>query len=147
MKPNIVDDSITMRQNRPSRLRLRAFTLIEMTIVMMVLLALIGIGMYSTNAIKAWQLGRQASETLRSVYTAQKLYLSDNPTVAVTSLTPALLIPYLPNKATTMPTVTSLTGATLNVKVTVFPPVVDNGSGVAYDPSGSTKDSLWDVGE
>jgi len=138
-----------MKRNRPSRLRqrLRAFTLLEMTLVIMVLLALISVGFYSAGAIKTWRLGRQASESLRSVYTAQKLYLSDNPTAAVTSLTNALLIPYLPNKATTMPTVTSLTGATLNIKVTVFPPVVDSGSGVAYDPSGSTKDSLWDVGE
>ena len=149
MKPIVVHDCIAMKRNRPSRLRLclRAFTLIEMTIVLMILLALIGIGMYSTNAIKVWRLGRLASESLRSVYTAQKIYLSDNPTVAVTALTGALLIPYLPNQAATMPTVTSLTGATLSIKVTVFPPVVNNGSGVAYDPSGSTTDSLWDVGE
>lgn len=140
---------ILMKQFRPLRLRSRppAFTLLEMTLVIMVLLALISVGMYSGSAIKTWRLGRQASESLRSVYTAQKLYLSDNPTVQVTSLSNTLLIPYLTSKATSMPTVTSLTGATLSIKVTVFPPVVDNGSGVAYDPSGSTTDSLWDVGE
>ena len=140
---------ILMKQFRSLRLRSRpaAFTLLEMTLVIMVLLALISVGMYSGSAIKTWRLGRQASESLRSVYTAQKLYLSDNPTVQVTSLTNTLLIPYLTSKATSMPTVTSLTGATLSIKVTVFPPVVDNGSGVAYDPSGSTTDSLWDVGE
>ena len=149
MKSNFVHDSIAMNPYRPFHLRqrLRAFTLLEMTLVIMVLLGLIGIGMYSTTAIKTWRLGRQASESLRTVYTAQKLYLSDNPTASVTALTGALLIPYLPNKATAMPTVTSLTGTTLNIKVTVFPPVVDNGAGVAYDPSGSSTDSLWDVGE
>jgi prepilin-type N-terminal cleavage/methylation domain-containing protein len=148
MKTLFHNYSIEMNEFRPFRLRqrLRAFTLLEMTIVIMVLLILIGIGLYSTSAIKTWRLGREASETLRSVYTAQRLYLSDNPTAAVTSLTDALLIPYLPNKAATMPTITTLTGATLPVKVTVFPPVVNNG-GTTYDPSGSTKDSLWDVGE
>jgi type II secretory pathway pseudopilin PulG len=151
MKLINVHISILMKQFRPFRLRPqsrpRAFTLLEMTLVIMVLLALISVGMYSGSAIKTWRLGRQASESLRSVYTAQKLYLADNPTVPVTSLTPALLIPYLTNRATSMPTVTSLTGATLTIKVTVFPPVVDSGSGVAYDPSGSPTDSLWDVGE
>ncbi len=124
-----------------------AFTLLEMTIVIMVLLALIGIGLFSGNPINTWRLGRDAGESLRCAYTAQKLYLSDNPLVEVTSLTNHLLIPYLPNKATSMPTVTSLTGATLSIKITVFPPVVDNGSGGAYDPSQSSTDSLWDVGE
>jgi len=151
MKLIVVHVYILMKKFRPfclrPRSRARAFTLLEMTLVIMVLLALISVGMYSGSAIKTWRLGRQASESLRSVYTAQKLYLADNPTVAVTSLTPTLLIPYLTNKATSMPTVTSLTGATLNIKVTVFPPVVDSGSGVAYDPSGSPTDSLWDVGE
>ena len=149
MKPIVVHISNLMQPFRPWLLwsRPRGFTLLELTLVIMVLLALVSVGMYSGSAIKTWRLGRQASESLRSVYTAQKGFLADNPTVPVTSLTNALLIPYLTNKAASMPTVTSLTGATLNIKVTVFPPVVDNGSGVAYDPSGSTTDSLWDVGE
>lgn len=137
---------------RLSRLRQRprAFTLLEMTIVIMVLLILVGTGLSVSGSIRQWQLGREASETLRSVYTAQRLYLSDNPTVAVSSLTTdkaALLIPYLPNQAIAMPTVKSLTGATLNIKFDVFPPVVNDGSNKAYDPSGSSTDSLWDVGE
>jgi hypothetical protein len=46
-----------------------------------------------------------------------------------------------------MPTVKSMTGATLSVIVNVSPPVINAGSGVTYDPSGSNRDSLWDVGE
>ena len=125
----------------------RAFTLLEMSIVILVLLALIGTGLFVSKQMDEWKLGRQASETLRSVYSAQRMYLADNPTASVGSLTPTLLIPYLPNQATSMPTVTSLTGTQLSILITVSPPVVNAGSGVTYDPSGSNTDSLWDVGE
>ena len=75
------------------------------------------------------------------------MYLADNPTASVSTLTSTLLIPYLPNQATSMPTVKSLTGANLSILVNVSPPVINAGSGTTYDPSGSSKDSLWDVGE
>jgi prepilin-type N-terminal cleavage/methylation domain-containing protein len=123
------------------------FTLIELTVVIVVLLSLMQTGFFVSRKINEWKLGRDAAETLRTVYTAQRLYLADNPTVSVNSLTATLLIPYLPNQATTIPTVKSLTGADLPIIVNVYPPVVNDGSGVAYDPSGNSKDSLWDVGE
>lgn len=125
----------------------RAFTLLEMSIVLLVLLTLIGTSLFGTRKIDEWKLGRQASETLRSVYSAQRMYLADNPTASVSGLTSTLLIPYLPNGATTMPTVKSLTGTNLSILVNVSPPVINAGSGTTYDPSGSSKDSLWDVGE
>ncbi len=75
------------------------------------------------------------------------MYLADNPTVPVANITAANVLAYLPNGATVMPTVKSLTGTTLSILVTVSPPVINAGSGTAYDPSGSNKDSLWDVGE
>ena len=125
----------------------RAFTLLEMTIVILVLLTLIGIGTFSSGKISEWQLGREAGETLRSVYSAQRMFLADNPTTLVSNITGANLIPYLPNNATAMPTVESLTGSTLSILVNQSPPVINAGSGVAYDPSGSSTDSLWDVGE
>ncbi len=118
-----------------------------MTIVIMVLLALIRTGLYVTTKMDEWKLGRDASETLRTVYSAQRMYLADNPTVAVTDITSALIIPYLPNGVTTMPTVKSLVNTQLSILVNVSPPVINAGSGVTYDPSGSNKDSLWDVGE
>ncbi|MCP5533347.1 MAG: type II secretion system protein [Akkermansiaceae bacterium] len=124
-----------------------AFTLLEMTIVIMVLLALISTGLFVNNKMDEWKLGKQAGETLRTVYAAQRMYLADNPTAAVSSITNAKIIPYLPNQATTMPKVTSLVGTQLNILVNVSPPVINGGSGVTYDPSGSSNDSLWDVGE
>jgi len=136
-----------MKLSHASNSRRGAFTLVEMTLVILILMILIAVGFQVANMSKTTRLGRQASEALRTVYTAQRLFLADNPATPVTSLTNALLIPYLPNRATTMPTVESLTGSTLTIKVTTFPPVVDSGGGVTYDPSGNSKDSLWDVGE
>ena len=130
-----------------SRKPQKAFTLLEMTVVILVLLSLIKIGLFTFSKMDEWRLGREASETLRSVYSAQRMYLADNPTASVSQITSTLLLPYLPNHANAMPTVTSLTGATLGLLINVSPPTINAGSGVAYDPSGSTHDSLWDVGE
>ena len=139
---------ITPRSPRRSQ---RAFTLLEMSIVIMVLLALMKIGLFTSSKMDEWKLGRSASETLRGVYSAQRMYLADNPTTAPSALTDALLLPYMANNAggalTVMPKVKSLAGASLGISVNVTPPVINAGSGVAYDPSGSNKDSLWDVGE
>jgi len=136
-----------MKMPHPSRRSNRAFTLLEMTIVIMVLMALLKVGVMSSTQMDNWKLGRNASESLRSVYSAQRMYLADNPTASVANLTNELLLPYLPNNMTAMPTIKSLTGSSLAVIVTVSPPVINAGSGVTYDPSGSNKDTLWDVGE
>lgn len=125
----------------------RGFTLLEMTIVIMVLIALISTGLFVTRKMDEWKLGREASETLRTVYSAQRMYLADNPTVAVSSLTSTQIIPYLPNQATAMPTVKSLVNTNLSIIVNQSPPVINAGSNTVYDPSGNSKDSLWDVGE
>jgi prepilin-type N-terminal cleavage/methylation domain-containing protein len=139
---------ITPRSSRRSN---RAFTLLEMTIVIMVLLALMKIGLFTSAKMDEWKLGRAASETLRGVYAAQRMYLADNPTTAPSAITEALVLPYMANNSvgalTALPTVKSLTGTTLGILVNVSPPVINAGSGVTYDPSGSNKDSLWDVGE
>jgi len=136
-----------MKVNRPARYGSSGVTLIEMSLVMFLLVTLMSMGLFFNTKIAEWKAGRIAAETLRGVYSAQRLYLSDNPTTAVSSLTSTMLIPYLPNQATSMPTITSLTNTTLTIKITVSPPTINNGSGGNYDPSGSTKDSLWDVGE
>jgi predicted lipoprotein len=74
------------------------------------------------------------------------MFLADNPTTLVANITAAQLIPYLPNQATAIPTVKALTGVTMTIRVNVNPPNINNGSGGIYDPSGSSNDSLWDVG-
>lgn len=136
-----------MNTHGSPRTRHAGVTLIEMTLVIFLLIALMSTGMFFSGRIADWRAGREASETLRAVYAAQRLYLSDNPTTTVSSLTEALLLPYLPNRPATFPTITSLTNSTLTVRVNVSPPTINNGSGGSYDPSGNTRDSLWDVGE
>ncbi len=132
----------------------RAFTLLEMTIVIMVLLALMKIGLFTSSKMDEWKLGRAASETLRGVYAAQRMFLADNPLVAPNTITAAMILPYMANNAagplTVMPTVKSLTGANLAILVNVSPPQITSGGGVIYDPSASPpnyEDSLWDVGK
>jgi hypothetical protein len=118
-----------------------------MTIVILVLLALTRIGFVSSKKMSDWKAGRAASETLRSVYTAQRLFLADNPTTAVTAITSGQIAPYMPNNAGAVPTVKSLSGTNLSIIVNQSPPIINAGSGTRYDPSGSFTDSLWDVGE
>lgn len=123
------------------------FTLVEMTVVIMVLMTLLGTGLFVSKQYSNWQLGRLAAEELRGVFAAQRMYLADNPTAVVANITTAQIIPYLPSRATVMPTVISLTGTTLSIRVSVTPPNINNGAGGVYDPSGTTTDSLWDVGQ
>lgn len=129
----------------------RGFTLIEMSVVIFVLLALMTSGFFVSNVVGKWKLSRDASETLRGVYVAQRTYLADNPTVPVTSLTQALLLPYLPNNPATFPTATSLTSTVIYARVNVSPPYMTTTAGgiagVRYDPSATITDSQWDVGE
>lgn len=124
-----------------------AFTLLEMTMVIMVMMALLSTGFVVTSKMDEWKKGREASEVLRSVYTAQRLYLADNPTKVVSTIVAADIIPYMRTSATSLPTVTSLEKTQLSIIVSKSPPVINAGSGVAYDPSGSSTDSLWDVGQ
>lgn len=127
--------------------RLAGFTLIEMSLVIFLLIALMTTGIMFSGAIGKWKAGREASETLRGVYVAQRTYLADHPTVAVTTLTEAKLLPYLPSKDATFPKVQGLDATLRSINVTVSPPVVKDSGGGIYDPSGDPKDSLWDVGE
>ena len=132
-----------------SRVR-QAFTLLEMSIVIMVLIALISMGFYFNGAIDQWRAGSLAAETLRSVYIAQRTWLADNPTRTVADLAGAngrnTLLPYLPGNPATFPNVQGLEGQTLDLRITVIPPRLFD-AGNTYDPSGNNSDGLWDVGQ
>jgi len=126
------------------------FTLIELSVVIFILIALLSMGFGLSKSIDKWKKGKEASETLRSIYTAQRLYLADHPTTPLNTLTYAMLTPYIPNGTGTMPSTRSMEGAALSANIRVSPPVWvtgANGTGTTYDPSGNNSDSLWDVGQ
>jgi type II secretory pathway pseudopilin PulG len=133
--------STSVKASRP------AFTLVELSLVIGLLIAMLSTGFYFSTAISDWKKGREASEILRSAYVAQRTYLADYPSTDVSTLTRAQLLQYVPNAPTSFPTVKALDDSVLQVNVSVSPPVVDSGDGSAYDPSGDPGDSLWDVGE
>lgn len=118
-------------------------TLVELSIVIATLILLTGIVSLGSGAYSKYRDGQLAGEILRSVKAAQMLYLADNPSTSVSSLTQAMLQPYMPNA--TWPTLPKVGSQQPTINWAVFPPVaVLNGQ--TYDPSGSPTDGLWDVG-
>lgn len=124
---------------RPGNSVASGFTLVEMTVVIAVILVLVGAASLGLRPYYAYRDGRDAGEKLRSVKAAQLMFLADNPSTPVTSLTQALLLPYMPNG--TWPTLPSINNTVPTINCTVFPPVAS-----ITDPSGSPTDGIWDVG-
>lgn len=122
-----------------------AFSILEVTLVVALLLALASISFLGFSSYSEWTKGREASIDLRSVYIAQRAYLADHPTEDVATLGPDLIIPYLPGGAE-LPSIVSLEGIPLEIDLTSMPPVFLEG-GAPYDPSDRTDDGLWDVGK
>ena len=120
-------------------------TLVELSLTLALLLAFASVVAFSLGGMNTWKLGRRASVDLQSVYLAQKSYLADHPTVAISGISATDLQPYLPTTMTSVPTVEALDGSPLTIDFSVMPPVVSGGSGT-YDPSGDSEDALWDVG-
>jgi prepilin-type N-terminal cleavage/methylation domain-containing protein len=124
--------------------RLKAgFTLVEMSITIAIILVLVGGASLGIQPYIAYRDGRTAGEMLTAVKAAQLMYLSDFPATPVTSITPALILPYMPHG--TWPTLPLVGGVAPTINCAVFPPVALLGATI-YDPSGSATDSLWDAG-
>jgi prepilin-type N-terminal cleavage/methylation domain-containing protein len=119
------------------------FTLVEMSITIAIILVLVGGASLGIQPYIAYRDGRTAGEMLSAVKAAQLMYLSDFPATPVTSLTPALILPYMPHG--TWPTLPLVGGVAPTINCAVFPPVALLGA-TSYDPSGSATDSLWDAG-
>ncbi|WP_018970716.1 type II secretion system protein [Rubritalea marina] len=119
-------------------------TLIELTVVISIILVMLSTVLISVTAYRDWQEGIEAGETLKGVYQAQRLFLADNPTTNVGTITNADIIPYLPDSfGGVMPTVTGLDGVVYAITVNVSPPIITGYT----DPSGSTDDGQWDAGK
>jgi type II secretory pathway pseudopilin PulG len=119
-------------------------TLVELSVTIAVILILAGIITLSVKPFVAYRDGTRAGEMLRSVKAAQLMYLADNPATAITALTQANLLPYMPQG--NWPTLPSVNGQPTTINFNVFPPVAML-NGNPYDPSGSPTDGLWDVGQ
>ncbi|MFC4995464.1 type II secretion system protein [Rubritalea tangerina] len=119
----------------------RGVTLIELTIVIGILILLASSTTIGFNIYQDWKKGLDAGEQIKAVYQAQKLYLADNPTVTVDSITADNLLEYLPDNMDAIPVITGLDGANYEINVNVSPPTIDT------DFSGTPDDSLWDAGK
>lgn len=124
----------------------KGMSLLEISLVIFLILGLAALFMGMAFPISDWRKAKNAGLDLQAVYTAQKTYLADHPTQAVSTITSAQLIPYLPNNMAAIPTPEGLGGATLTIDFTVIPPLLKNGASV-YDPSGKSDDGLWDAGK
>ncbi len=121
-------------------------SLLEISLVIFLILGLAALFMGMAFPISDWRKGKNAGLDLLAVYTAQKTYLADHPTQAVSTITSAQLIPYLPNSMAAIPTPEAIDGSTLTIDIAVIPPVLKSGT-VAYDPSGKADDGIWDPGK
>ena len=136
------------KSNEPSgssHFRASGFTLVELSVTIALIILLAGAASLGIKPYYAYRDGRAAGEALRSVKAAQLMFLADHPSTLVSALTPDAnpttgLYPYMPNG--TWPILPSLNGAVPTIVCNQFPP----GISVA-DPSGSTTDGLWDVGQ
>ena len=122
----------------------RGTTLVELSVAIAVILLLAGAASLAIKPYLAYRDGRAAGEMLRAVKAAQLMYLSDNPSTLPANLTQAELLPYMPNGAwSTLP---SVNGQVPTINCAQFPPVAVL-NGAPYDPSPTTTDGLWDVGQ
>jgi prepilin-type N-terminal cleavage/methylation domain-containing protein len=134
----------------------KGFTLLELTVVLVVLLTLIGVGFSSFNGYNNWKKAAEAGTRLRAVYTAQVTYLSEHPTVEVENLAMTDIIPYLASGGGFLTSaipdpvdlkeidifIVDLNEGKLQIKVDKSPPYITGD----YDPSGDPDDGQWDVG-
>jgi prepilin-type N-terminal cleavage/methylation domain-containing protein len=149
-KSRIPSDSLAKNDDRgfgsrdlhASRAR-GGFTLVEMSVTIAMILVLVGGASLGIQPYLAYRDGRASGEMLRAVKAAQLMYLSDYPSTPVTSLTQALILPYMPHG--TWPTLPLVNGVAPTINCAVFPPIAVLG-GTPYDPSGSATDDLWDAG-
>ena len=126
--------------------RLRAFTLIEITLVLAILMGLAAIGGITANQYWHYRDARDAGDSLRAVKNAVRLYLADHPLEQISTLTQAEILPYMPNGVWPTLPKTVDGSAVPTISFNVFPPTAVVG-GTNYDPTAATNDGLWDSGK
>lgn len=138
-----------LTSNKHKRLRAkmkRGLTLIEMTVVIVILIVLVGMSMFAVNGYREWQVASEATQKLRMIYNAQRTYLAEHPTTDVADVEAADIIPYLSDSSAALPIAKDLDGNDLGVMIKESPPYFLDSNDQRYDPSGQPSDGLWDVG-
>lgn len=129
-----------------ARRRQAGFSLVEISLVISLMLGLAAIVGFNIAAMQAWQAGKTASLNLQAVYAAQRSYMADHPSADMATVPKEQLQGYLPDGWSTFPVFVSLDYDALELDHTTMPPRLYL-SGTLYDPSDSTSDGLWDVGQ
>lgn len=124
----------------------RGFSLIEISLVIALLLALSTFAGLTITSVRNWQRGKDAALSLQAVYSAQRGYLADHPTANIALVSTTQLQAYLPEGWSAMPVFTGLENEVLTLDHTVMPPKI-YANGAIYDPSGKADDGLWDTGK
>jgi len=135
-----------MKHRRPCRNTSAGFSLLEVSLVIALLLALSTFAGITVTSVRNWQRGKDAALSLQAVLAAQRSYLADHPTANIAMVSSAQLQVYLPEGWSTMPVFTGLNDETLTLDHTVMPPRIF-ADGVVYDPSKRPDDGLWDTGK
>jgi prepilin-type N-terminal cleavage/methylation domain-containing protein len=119
----------------------RGTTLIELSVTIAVILILVGTASLCIKPYYDYRDGRAAGETLQMVNAARLMYLSDHPATDLANLTQADLLPYIPNTNGVWPLLPPINGIRPTIDFTHFRVVS------TLDPSPSTTDGLWDIGQ
>jgi prepilin-type N-terminal cleavage/methylation domain-containing protein len=117
------------------------FTLIEMAVVIATILVLAGAASLGIKPYYDYRDGRAAGETLQTVNAARLMYLSDHPATDLANLTQDDLLPYMPTANGVWPLLPPINGVRPTIDFTHFRVVS------TLDPSPSTTDGLWDIGQ
>lgn len=130
----------------PRRFHPHGFSLVEISLVIALLLALSTFAGLTVTSVRNWQRGKDAGLSLQAVFAAQRAYLADHPTANIALVSSAQIEAYLPEGWSTMPSFTGLENEAITLDHTVMPPRL-YANGAVYDPSGKMDDGLWDTGK
>ena len=130
----------------------KGFTLIELTVVIVLILSIASISTFTVQSYVTWKEGIEAGAKLKEIHIAQKLYLADFPLETPSELADPVnkqkFLNYLDSFNKHLPIINAKKkdgGSELEINILVIPPtlLLNNQE---YDPTGK-KDNLWDAGQ
>lgn len=135
-----------MKVPPPATAAARGFSLVEISLVIALLLALSTFAGLTVTSVRNWQRGKDAALSLQAVFAAQRAYLADHPTANIALVSSTQLQAYMPEGWSNLPSFTGLADEAITLDHTAMPPRL-YANGAVYDPSGKPDDGLWDTGK